>query len=124
VPIAEVGIDTRFTELDGRRGAAARQAQIEAAAAMLGIAGRHRVLDVVTVGPRDRGPGSDFHGAGLKLEDLDLDGRSRLGRRDQRGHDRGQRATSSDDSASTHRLCPPHRELRARRRFGCREWSA
>src|SRR5262249_39145006 len=50
VPIAEVEIDTRLAEAHGRGGAPALQAQIEAAGAMPGVAGRHRVLDVVRVG--------------------------------------------------------------------------
>src|SRR5262249_61090252 len=70
VSIAEVGIDTRFAEAHRRGGAATRQAQIEAADAMLGVAGRHRVLDVVSVGPRDRGPSGDHDGARLELEEL------------------------------------------------------
>jgi len=51
---------------------------------MLGIAGRHRVLDVIPVGPRDRGSGLDLDRARLELEELNVDCRNRRGRRDQR----------------------------------------
>src|SRR5262249_13198746 len=107
VPITEVGIDTRLTEADSGRGAACGQAHVEAPRRMLGVAGRHAVLDVVPVGPRDAGPGVDLDGARLELEELNVDCRNRLGRRNQRGYDHGQCACRSDHSVTTHCLVPP-----------------
>src|SRR5919109_3470327 len=73
MPLAEVRVHTGLAELDGRGCALSLEPLAEVAITRVWCAGRHRVRDVVLVGPRDLRAGLDREAARAKLEHPDLD---------------------------------------------------